>query len=112
VLKCMPHVQDQGSYFDVLPGQGKGGRKRAIPTAERQILEWVKSRCDKGEPLGWPTNLDGSKATLEQNLNRYSYLMTKLGFTTAVLGATGHGLRAQFGENYAVACGIIPPSLG
>jgi integrase len=113
VIKCKPHVQDQGSYFEVLPGQGKGGRQRAIPIAERQILEWVKSQLKyKNECLGWPNNFDGTPATLEQNRKRYSNLMQQLGFTKAVLGASGHGLRAQFGENYAVICGIIPPSLG
>lgn len=112
VLKCMPHVQDDVTSFAVLPGQGKGGRSRTITTHERQILEYVKKRVGPNEALGWPVNKQGKTASLKQNLSRYSNAMRALGFTKKQFGRTGHGLRAQFSENIALALGLLPPTLG
>lgn len=111
-LKMKPHLQDMGEWFEILPGQGKGGRPRQIPVFARQLIDEVKSRVGKNEALGWPTNRDGSPATLEQNINRYRNLATKLGITKNVLEVTCHGLRAQFAENVALEYGVLPPSLG
>lgn len=62
--------------------------------------------------LGWPLTRDGKVPTLEQNLKCYDNLMAKLRFTMNERGVTGHGLRAQFAENFALYKGLVPPSLG
>ena len=115
VLKCDVHAQDCGRYFAVYPGQGKGGRDRTIPTmtdAQRQIVDFVKSKAKKNLPLGWELTKAGKIASLEENIKRYENLMSALGFTKKGYGVTGHGLRAQFAENHALVNGIIPPSMG
>lgn len=112
VLKCDPHLQDEGTHFVVLPGQGKNGRSRTITAHERQLLDYVKQRIKPNETLGWPLNKNGTVATLKQNLTRYSNAMRALGFTKQQSGRTGHSLRAQFAENVALAKGLLPPSLG
>ncbi|MEA5097317.1 MAG: integrase domain-containing protein, partial [Burkholderiaceae bacterium] len=114
-LKCRPHTQGYISHYAVLPGQGKGGRYRNVITmtqAQRDILDYVKSVIPRGESLGWPLTRSGKIATLKQNLKRYDNEMAALGFTKNGLGVTGHGLRAQFAENNALAHGIIPPTMG
>lgn len=113
-IKCRPWVQDKGSYFEILPGQAKGGRTRAIPieTAfQREMLDYVKAHCGKSEYLGWQTNHDGGKSTLKQSINRYKNAMHRLGFNKKVLGVTGHGLRAQYAENISILNGVLPATL-
>jgi len=115
VLKCNPHVQDFGHYLQVFPGMGKGGRWRNISiasSAQRELLDYVKSRVPKDKPLGWEYSRSGKVATLQQNIRRYENLMASLGFTKADAGVTGHGLRAQFAENHALLLGMIPPTMG
>jgi integrase len=115
VLKCTPHAQDFGKFVAVFENHGKGGKARDIQTltaAQREILDYVKVRIPQNERLGWPYNRDGSVATLEQNIVRYRNMMSRLGITKKKLGVTGHGLRAQFSENQALALGLIPPSMG
>ena len=114
-LKCRPHTQGYIGHYAVLPGQGKSGRYRNVITmtqAQRDILEHVKSVIPRGETLGWPLTRAGKVATLKQNLKRYDNVMRALGFTKNGFGVTGHGLRAQFAENNALAHGILPPTMG
>lgn len=69
VIKCDPHAQDHGQYFQVFPGQGKGGRWRNIPVvseAQRATLEFVKSRAQKNKPLGWNFSLSGKATNLKK----------------------------------------------
>lgn len=115
VLKCNPHAQDYGHYLQIFPGMGKGGRWRNIPiasTAQRELLDYVKARVPKNKPLGWDCTRAGGAASLEQNIRRYENLMASFGFTKADAGVTGHGLRAQFAENYALLLGMMPPTMG
>lgn len=115
VLKCDIHAQDFGSFLAVFENHGKGGKARDVQTltsAQRALIDYVKQRIPKNERLGWPYNKDGSPATLKQNLARYRNLMSRLGITKRKMGVTGHGLRAQFAENQALALGLIPPSMG
>ncbi|MDN4058024.1 integrase domain-containing protein [Massilia sp. YIM B02769] len=115
VLKCNPHAQDYGHYLQIFPGMGKGGRWRNIPiasTAQRELLDYVKARVPKNKPLGWDYTRAGEAASLEQNIRRYENLMASFGFTKADAGVTGHGLRAQFAENYALLLGMMPPTMG
>jgi len=114
-LKCRPHTQGYIGLYAVLPGQGKGGRYRNVITmtpAQGMILEQVKKIVPRGESMGWTYTKGGKHASLAQNKSRYNKAMGSLGFTKAELGVTGHGLRAQFAENNALAHGILPPSMG
>lgn len=114
VLKCNPHLQDYTHCLKIFPGMGKGGRWRDIPILtieQREILEFVKARTSKRKPLGWEYAVNGTPATLKKNIRRYENLMASLGFTKKKLGVTGHGLRAQFSENYALLIGLLPPTL-
>lgn len=114
VLKCNPHVQDCGSHLQLFPGMGKGGRARTVPiasTAQRELLDFVKSRSPKNRPMGWEYMESGAPASLEQNVRRYENLMASLGLTKSENGVTGHGLRAQFAENHSLLLGLIPPTL-
>lgn len=115
VIKCDPHSQDFGHFFQVFPGQGKGGRWRNIPIStqeQRDLLAHVQTQTKKGSPMGWEFAFNGKTATLAQNIRRYENSMAALGFTKAQLGVTGHGLRAQFAENQCLLQGLLPPSLG
>lgn len=115
VLKCDIHAQDYGSFLAVFENHGKGGKARDVQTltsAQRALVDYVKQRVPKNERLGWPYNKDGSPASLKQNLARYRNMMSRLGITKRKMGVTGHGLRAQFAENQALALGLIPPSMG
>lgn len=115
VIKCDPHVQDFKTHLQVFPGMGKGGRWRNIPITsdpQRVALDYVKARAPKNRPLGWEYMLNGKPATLQQNIRRYENLMSSFGFTKAILGVTGHGLRAQFAENHMLLLGVVPPTLG
>lgn len=115
VLKCNPHAQDFESFMAVFENHGKGGRARdiqALTPAQRELINHVKQRIPPNETLGWAFNRDGSKASLAQNIARYRNAMSRLGITKKFMGVTGHGLRAQFAENQALALGLIPPSMG
>jgi len=115
VLKCDPHAQDFGNFMAVFENHGKGGKARDVQTltsAQRELIDYVKQRIPANQKLGWPYNRDGSVATLEQNIARYRNMMSRLGITKKTIGVTGHGLRAQFSENQALALGLIPPSMG
>lgn len=46
------------------------------------------------------------------NENYYYKLMAKIGLTKKFLGATGHGLRAEYLENEALLLRMVPATLG
>jgi integrase len=114
-LKCKPHLQDFNEYFRIEKGHGKGGKVRSIPTitsSQIDLIKQIKMKIGRFDSLGWQYTKDGQVASLKQNLKRYDNLMKACGITKAELGVTGHGLRAQFSENNALANGLIPPSMG
>ena len=113
-LKVNTHTQDHGHAFIVFDGMVKGGKPRAILMDEnqRKALDYIKQHIGKNETLGWPYQSNGQRATLKQNLARYSALMRRAGITKKKIGVSGHGLRAQFIENRALVNELLPPSLG
>ena len=113
-LLCDPWVTDNIHSIAILPSQGKGNRARNIPMdspAQRKIIEYIKTIIKKGEKVGW-CDVDGTPYDLKVNINRYGYLMRKLGMTKKDRGVTGHGLRAEYSEDQALRLGYIPPTLG
>ena len=109
-LRGSPWEMDGGTVLIVSNNMGKGGRDRVIPIdhpLRRVVLDYAKSICKRGEPMGWPGR------TFAQNQDRYKYILRmKLKITLSDADCVGHGLRAEFVENQAMQLGLLPPSLG
>lgn len=76
------------------------------------MLEYVKSKLNPRESLGWSETARGKTADFKYCCGRYSKLISRLGITKAIAGVTGHGARAQYAENAAILAGVVPPTLG
>lgn len=116
VLKCKPWkaAEDNDRVWRIYPGEAKGGRPRIIvieTPAQKEILNFLRSKLKKGETICWSVTPRGERATAKWALNRYNDLMKLIGITMDQEGATGHGLRAQYAENAALIAGLIPPTL-
>lgn len=112
-VQAIPWKNDHGYKFSVY--ETKGGRPRDIhieTPEQRQVLDMVKSRLKKTEPLGWLTRPDGSAADLAYSIRKYSRLLPRIGITRAESLVTGHGLRAQFAENAALIASLVPITIG
>jgi len=104
-----PYRADKGDYLIVSEGT-KGSRARHVlvdTDYKRQVLEEAKqfARTVNGH-IGNPAK------SLEQNLKRYSNLLSRHGITKADFGTTGHGLRAQFACDRLEERGVIAPVRG
>jgi site-specific recombinase XerC len=112
-VQAIPWKNDHGDKFAAYATKGGRPRDIHIETPEqRQVLDMVKSRLKKTEPLGWPTRPDGSAADLAYSIRKYSRLLPQIGITRAESLVTGHGLRAQFAENAALIASLVPVTLG
>lgn len=92
----------------------KGNRKRTlkIETAEqKQILAELKQFI-RDQGLGIGISLGNPDYTLAQNINRYSYVMNKIGLTKSQLGTTMHGVRASFANSSLERRGVVPTVRG
>lgn len=110
-----PWKADHGDKLVIYFGEAKGGRPRDIYIdngEQRIVLDFVKSKLNKNEHLGWETDTRGKPATLKYNIRRYNDYMARIGITKLKDGVTGHGLRAQYAENSAIIAKMIPPTLG
>ena len=109
-LMFRPWDMDGGTVLKIEDNIGKGGRYRVVPIfheLQRIVLDYAKTICKKGEHMGWPGR------SLEQNQNRYKYIMRKiLKITLSDADCVGHGLRAEFVENKAMQLGLLPPTMG
>ena len=113
-LHCDPWASDQLYSMAIFSGQGKGNRPRNIPIdspGQREIIAYIKTVVKKGEKVAW-CDKDGAAYDFRVNYRRYYTLMEKLGYTKAILGISGHGLRAEYAEDIALRLGFIPPTLG
>jgi integrase len=113
VIQCVPWKVDRGNKFAAY--KTKGGRPRDIyidTDEQRKVLDHVKALLKPNERMGWLTQSDGSKATLEYSLSKWNKMLAKIGITKQASNCTGHGLRAQYAENAALIADMIPPTLG
>jgi integrase len=113
VIQCIPWKVDRGNKFSAY--KTKGGRPRDIyidTDEQRKVLDHVKALLKPNERMGWLTQCDGSKATLEYSLAKWNKMLAKIGITKQASNCTGHGLRAQYAENAALIADMIPPTLG
>lgn len=112
-VQAMPWKNDHGDKFAAYATKGGRPRDIHIETPEqRQVLDMVKARLKKSEPLGWTTRPDGSAADLAYSIRKYSRLLPQIGINRSEALVTGHGLRAQFAENAALIASLIPVTLG
>lgn len=113
VIQCIPWKVDRGNKFAAY--KTKGGRPRDIyidTDEQRKVLDHVKALLKPNERMGWLTRCDGSKASLDYSLDKWSKMLAKIGITKQASNCTGHGLRAQYAENAALIADMIPPTLG
>lgn len=119
-VRVRPWVSDQRDVgkevFILYTNDGtKGGRQRVIPIEfpfQVWVLDYIKARVGKRSHMGWAKTTRGLNTTLEKNIKRYEYLMSKLGISKENCSVTGHGLRAEYAENCALLEGFTPATLG
>lgn len=109
-LRAKPYLMDAGTMLLIRRNMAKSGKDRDIPIEhpfQRVCLEYAKRVCIKRDAhLGWP------ERSYEQNLNRYNYLLRRIGISGKDSDCVGHGLRAEYAENIALLHGLVPPVLG
>lgn len=96
-IMLQPVICDAGHVLEIRKG-AKGGRSRFVlidTELKRVVVEEAKQFVLSG---GSKVNghLGNPDLTLVQNLEHYSYVLGKFGFSKKQLGVTGHGLRAEF----------------
>jgi site-specific recombinase XerC len=112
-VQAIPWKNDHGDKFSAYATKGGRPRDIHIDTPEqRKVLDMVKARLKKTEPLGWTAKPDGMPADLAYSIRKYSRLLPQIGITRSEALVTGHGLRAQFAENAALIASLIPVTLG
>ena len=109
-IMCPPHTAEIDGQLEVKRGT-KGGRLRFVPIdtpEKRAALDAAKRAVEsKTAHLGRPGK------TLEQNLERFRYVMRKFGITKAMLGVTAHGLRHEYvNARYEQFAGVASPVRG
>jgi site-specific recombinase XerC len=109
-IMCPPHTAEVDGHLEVKRGT-KGGRLRFVPidTPEKRAALEAAKRCveSKSAHLGRPGK------TLEQNLERFRYVMRKFGITKTMLGVTPHGLRHEYAnDRYEEFAGVASPVRG
>jgi integrase len=116
ILMFRPWKADRGDYIVIFSNAGpKNGRSRTVSITtqfQRDVLDLIKHRMRKTASLGWTHTRRGKPATLKYQLEEYNRRMAEIGITRELAGVTGHGLRAEFIENAAMAEGMTPPTLG
>jgi integrase len=115
-LCLKPHKADHGNGLRVYGSDGpKGGRDRFLEIEhdeQRIVLDALKEFTTVRGRLGWDKTGHGKPATLESNIQHYYYCLRKIGITKKNADVCGHGLRAEFAENCAIARGLLPATLG
>ncbi len=109
-VMCMPHAAEVDGRLEIKRGT-KGGRQRFVPIdtpGKRAALEAARRLvADRNANLGRPGR------TLEQNLERFRYVMRKFGIIKANLGVTAHGLRHEYAnDRYQQFAGVPSPVRG
>lgn len=115
-LCLKPHKSDHGNGLKVYGSDGaKNGRERFLEfehEEQRRVLDAVKAMTTVSGRLGWSKSGYGKDTTLKSNVQHYYYCLRKIGITKKNANVCGHGLRAEYAENCAIAKGLLPASLG
>ncbi|MGX7002324.1 site-specific integrase [Caballeronia sp. KNU42] len=115
-LCLKPHKADHGNGLKVYGSDGpKGSRERLIEIEheeQRIMLDALKGFTTVRGRLGWDKTGHGKPATLKSNIQHYYYCLRKIGITKKNADVCGHGLRAEYAENCAIAKGLLPATLG
>jgi len=91
-IQFKPHKCHEGDQLRVRDGT-KGGREQMIRITndkQREVLDEAKRVVTR-----WDGAVAEPGRTLKQNLNRFDYIMRRVGLTKDGLGITSHGLRHQ-----------------
>lgn len=109
-IMCTPHTAEVDGQLEVKHGT-KGGRRRFVPidTPEKRAALDVAKGCaaTRQAHLGRPGR------SLQQNLERFRYVMRKFGLNKGVLGVTAHGLRHEYAnDRYEDFAGVASPVRG
>ncbi len=111
-VQFRPFVREKLQAIEVWEG-AKGKRHRFVPIDndfKMAALAVVKNFIRKsGNPK---LNMGHPDLSLEQSLKRYSNVMAACGLTKVELGATGHGLRAEYAIDQMIKHGIVPTIIG
>lgn len=106
-----PHRMDSGTLLLVKHGT-KGGLERTVPIRtpyQREVLERAKRLVGARQQA----NLVPPTRTLEQQIERFKYMMRKYHLTKRDLGVTAHGLRAEYlNDRYEEVAGMPSPVRG
>jgi len=91
-----PIAYDHGTVIELTDGT-KGGRRRLVPVeteTQRAFLDSMKQLAKyRNTSMGHPG------LRLDQDLNRFNYVMAKAGLTRKDAGLTSHGLRHQYAND-------------
>lgn len=102
-----PRRADKGAYLSVSDGT-KGGRDRVVPIDNEYKRAVLDEACEFVRTLDGHLGRPGN--TLEQELERYNYVLKKFGVTKKELGVTGHGLRHEYlNARYEEIAGVPSP---
>lgn len=106
-IQFKPNQCHEGQQLRIRDGT-KGGRERMVPVEsdkQRQVLEESKRIVSR-----WDGAIAAPGLTLKQNLNRFDYIMRKIGITKKELGVTAHGLRHQrLNDKFEEIAGVPSP---
>lgn len=111
-IRFKPFVNDKIHSIEICDG-AKGKRFRLVPIDNdfkmgvlAAVKDFIRKRGNPKQNMGHPD------LTLEQALTRYSNVLRSCGLTKGDLGATGHGLRAEYAIDQMIKYGIVPTIIG
>lgn len=111
-IQFKPFVNDLLHSIHVWDG-AKGKRFRLVPIdndfkmgALAVVKDFIRQSGNPKKNMGHPD------LSLEQSLKRYSYILGACDLTKDDLGATGHGLRAEYAIDQMIKYGIVPTIIG
>lgn len=112
-LECIslrPHRADRGDHLYILDGT-KGGRPRIIPIQTQDQRDLI-DQCKRLAGANINAHVGIPNKTKEQALNRFEYVLRKLGITKKDEGVTLHGLRHQYINDRLAELGVQSPVRG
>jgi integrase len=100
-----PYIHFAENSVHVIDGS-KGGKVRVVPVEndyQRAVVKVLKHFVGKSS-----VSLMDQKLSPKQSISKYYRVLAKYGLTKSMLGRTGHGLRADFANDFMMSQGLIP----